>query len=330
MGSVRKNQVVKVMNNSVSNDNNDSQASLNQIVIEFMREQKRNRRWRLIWRFVVMLVILFGFIYLFIVSDEEKIQRSKPHTGLIDVTGGIFDSQNASAENFVKSVENAYGNSGLKALIIRINSPGGSPVQADYMYNTVRYLRTKYPDIKIYAVCVDMCASAAYYLASAADEIYANPSSMIGSIGVLYNGFGFVDALQKLGVTRRVQTAGVNKAFLDPFSPISPEQSKILQSMLDDIHHVFIERVKEGRGSRLKIDDLTFSGLFWTGNQAKERGLIDGFASSVEITRDLVHVEQVIDYTYKQNLFERFAKNIGTAIADQLPVALGLKSEIKA
>lgn len=316
------------MNNTPTGENPDSQALLNQIVLEFMREQKRKRRWRWFMRTVYFLIFLIIAYSLFSMSEEDKSIKTKPHVGLIDIKGSIFDSQTASSENFVKGLDDAYNSTGLKALILRINSPGGSPVQADYMYNTIKYYRNKYPDIKVYAVCADMCASAAYYVAVAADEIYANPSSMVGSIGVLYNGFGFVDTLQKLGISRRLQTSGKNKGFLDPFSPVLPEQTKILQTMLDDIHNVFINKVKEGRGDRLKMDDLTFSGLFWTGDQAKERGLIDGFASSGQVARDLVKVEKIIDYTYKQNVFERVAKNLGTAMMEQLPIALGLQQGI--
>jgi protease-4 len=318
------------MNNSPAGENPDSQTLLNQIVIEYMREQKRKRRWRWLMRGVFLLLILLIAYNLFSMTEDEKGIRSKPHVGLIDIKGGIFDSQSASAENFVKGLDEAYEHSNLKAIVLRINSPGGSPVQADYMYNSLQYYRKKYPDIKVYAVCADMCASAAYYIAAAADEIYANPSSMVGSIGVLYNGFGFVDTLQKFGVARRLQTAGSNKGFLDPFSPVSPEQTKLLQTMLDDIHNVFIARVKEGRGNRLKVDDATFSGLFWTGQQAKERGLIDGFASSGQVAREIVMIDQIVDYTYKQNVFERVAKNIGTAIMEQFPISLGLQQGVRA
>ncbi|MBA2655477.1 MAG: S49 family peptidase [Tatlockia sp.] len=316
------------MNNSVSNDDNDSQLLINQIVSDYMREQKNKRRWRWFKRALILIALVVLFYLLFI--DQNKSSSTKPHVGLIDINGAIFDTQATSAESFAKGMAEAYRNSGLKALVLRINSPGGSPVQADYMYQTVRYYRGKYPEIKIYAVCVDLCASAAYYVAAAADEIYANPSSMIGSIGVLYNGFGFVDALQKLGITRRLQTAGAYKGLLDPFSPENPEQTKILQAMLNEIHQVFIARVKEGRGNRLKIDNLTFSGLFWTGEQAKVRGLIDGFASSGQVARELVKVDKLIDYTHKQSVLDRVTKNLGTAIVDQLPLAMGLREGIRA
>ncbi len=289
-------------------ENPDSQTLLNQIVIEFMKEQKRKRRWRWVKRIIFLLLLAFVIYAVITYRDEDKALHAKPHVGLVDVNGTIFDTDSGSAENFVKGLDGAYKNTGLKALIIRINSPGGSAVQADYMYNALRYYRQKYPDIKTYAVCVDMCASAAYYLAAGADEIYANPASMVGSIGVLYNGFGFTDAMQKIGVSRRLQTAGVNKGFLDPFSPVAPGDKQLLQTMLDDVHQQFIAKVKEGRGNRLKIDDLTFSGLFWTGQQAKNRGLIDGFASSGQIARNIVKIDQIIDYTYKQSVFERMAK----------------------
>ncbi|HHF7349035.1 TPA: S49 family peptidase [Legionella feeleii] len=318
------------MNNNPMTENPDSQTLLNQIVIEFMKEQKSKRRWRWVKR--VIYLFLFAFVIYLIATykDEDKVLRAKPHVGLIDVNGTIFDTDSGNAENFAKALDDAYKNTGLKALIIRINSPGGSAVQADYMYNTLQYYRQKYPDIKTYAVCVDMCASAAYYLAAGAEEIYANPASMVGSIGVLYNGFGFIDAMQKIGVSRRLQTAGINKGFLDPFSPVAPGDKQLLQTMLDDVHQQFIAKVKEGRGSRLKIDELTFSGLFWTGQQAKDRGLIDGFASSGQIARNIVKIDQVIDYTYKQSVFERMAKNIGTAAANQLPIAMGMKQGIRA
>ncbi|HHF7345893.1 TPA: S49 family peptidase [Legionella feeleii] len=318
------------MNNNPMTENPDSQTLLNQIVIEFMKEQKSKRRWRWVKR--VIYLFLFAFVIYLIATykDEDKVLRAKPHVGLIDVNGTIFDTDSGNAENFAKALDDAYKNTGLKALIIRINSPGGSAVQADYMYNTLQYYRQKYPDIKTYAVCVDMCASAAYYLAAGAEEIYANPASMVGSIGVLYNGFGFTDAMQKIGVSRRLQTAGINKGFLDPFSPVAPGDKQLLQTMLDDVHQQFIAKVKEGRGSRLKIDELTFSGLFWTGQQAKDRGLIDGFASSGQIARNIVKIDQVIDYTYKQSVFERMAKNIGTAVANQLPIAMGMQQGIRA
>lgn len=303
----------------------DPQSVLNQLVLEFMREQRRKRRWRWLMGCVFILLLALLVFKVMSLDDDDRGERAQKHVGLIDLSGNVTDNQAGGANNFVQSLEDAYKSKGLQALIIRINSPGGSPVQADYMYNAVTYYRKKYPAIKVHAVCVDLCASAAYYVAAAADDIYANESSMVGSIGVLYNGFGFVDSLQKLGVTRRLQTAGANKGFMDPFSPMSNAQEQLLQVMLDDIHQQFIAKVKLGRGTRLLIDEQTFSGLFWTGIQARQRGLIDGFASSGQLARDVIKIEKMIDYTHKESVFERVSKSIGTAAADQLPLALGLK-----
>ena len=313
------------MTNNSSVDGPDSQTVLNQIIIEYMREKKRKRFWRWVKGITISLIVLWGIYQVASLHFDDVNERTKPHVGLIELKGNIFDAQAADADNFSKGMDKAYANKQLKAVMLRIDSPGGSPVQADYMYNLVQYYRKKHPEIKIYAVCVDVCASAAYFVAASADEIYANPSSLVGSIGVLYNGFGFVDAMQKLGVSRRLQTAGRNKGFLDQFSPVDEAQEKILQTMLDLIHQQFIDKVKAGRGTRLHIDDDTFSGLFWTGIQAKERGLIDGFASPGQLARDIIKIDRIVDYTHQQSVLERVAKNIGTAMASELPIAMGVK-----
>ncbi|MFT4058717.1 MAG: S49 family peptidase [Legionella sp.] len=316
-------------NNLTTNSNPDSQALLNQIIIDYIKEQKRKRRWRWFMRIIYLLIIAFVVYQLFYSGNEETGSNTKPHVGLIDINGELFDAKPANADDFAKGIEAAYKNSGLKALVIRINSPGGSPVQAEYMYNTIKYYREKYSNIKVYAVCMDLCASAAYYVAAAAEDIYASPASMVGSIGVIYSGFGFVEAMNKIGVTRRLQTAGANKGFLDPFSPDSDFQKQKLQVMLDDVHQQFINRVKEGRGDRLHVDNDTFSGLVWTGEQALPMGLIDGFASSGQLARDVIKIDSMIDYTHKQNLFDRVTKNLGTAMADELPLSLGIKPGLR-
>ena len=317
------------MTNHSNSHDSESQSLLNQIVSDYLQEKKRQRVWKWVKRIGFILIGLLAVYFFATGINEDAVARSKPHVGLIEIKGTIFDNQSASSDNFIKGLHKAYESKELKAVILRIDSPGGSPVQADYMYNTIRYYRQKHKDVKIYAVCVDMCASAAYYVASAADEIYANPSSMVGSIGVLYNGFGFVDAMQKLGVSRRLQVAGRNKGFMDQFSPIEPTQEKYLQTMLDEIHSQFIDRVKQGRGKRLHIDADTFSGLFWTGLDAKKRGLIDGFASSGQLAREIIKVNLFVDYTYQPSVIERVAKNIGTAMAEQLPMSMGMKPGIQ-
>ncbi|STY29102.1 signal peptide peptidase [Legionella wadsworthii] len=311
-------------NDHSSNSTPDSQALLNQIIIDYMRDSKRRRRWKWFMRVIYLLIIIYLLFYLFSGSKEEQGTNIKSHVGLVEIIGEMSESK-ANADDFAKSLDSAYKNSGLKALIVRINSPGGSPVQAEYMYNMIKYYQKKYPDIKVYSVCVDACASAAYYVAVAADSVYASPASLVGSIGVLYNGFGVVDLMNKIGVTRRLQTAGAYKSFLDPFSPETDFAKQKLQAMLDKIHQQFIDRVKEGRGSRLKINDETFSGLFWVGEQALPMGLIDGFASSGQLARDIIKIPDVIDYTHKPNLFDRVTKNLGTALADELPLSFGAR-----
>lgn len=313
----------------MSDEKPSSQELLNTIVLEYMQDKKRKRRWRwIMWTLVFVAIGILSFQAIQLKEQDETL-KSKPHVGLIDIDGGIFEGEPASADNFAKSLHKAYQNPQMEALIIRINSPGGSPVQADYMFSTLQHYKKKNPKIKTYAVCVDLCASAAYYLASAADEIYANPSSMVGSIGVLFNGFGFVGAMEKLGVTRRVQTAGINKDFLDPFKPENNEQKVVLQGMLDEVHQQFIAKVREGRGERLKENDTIFSGLFWTGLQAKSMGLIDGFASTGQLARETIKISNMVDYSQKQNFLERFAKGIGTSAVREIPIAFGFRSGLQ-
>jgi protease-4 len=298
-----------------TNDNfSDSQAVLNYLVHDFVVQQKRDRRWRFMKRGLYLLLVVFIIARLVMVYVDEQKITAKPHVGLIDIKGEIAENAPANADNFSKGLGRAYKNPQMKALIVRLNSPGGSPVQADYMFNTLGYYQQQYPAVKVYAVCVDSCVSAAYYVAARADEVYANPASMVGSIGVIYSGFGFSHVMDKLGVTRRLYTAGKYKGLLDPFSAEVPGQKLFLQHMLDQIHQQFIEKVKLGRGSRLKIDENTFSGLPWTGIEGKERGLIDGFASSGEVLRDHIHLEDVIDYTEKPNLIDQVSQHIGASM----------------
>lgn len=306
-----------------------AQDLLNQIVVEHFNAQKRKRKWRMLRRSFLLLVVIGVAVAFVKMHLDDSATRSKPHVGIVDLKGEIFDGQSASADHLTKSLRAAYEAKGLKAIILRIDSPGGSPVQADYMFNTIRYFRKKNPDVKYYAVCVDSCTSAAYYIAAAADEIYASPSSIVGSIGVIYNGFGFVDAMQKIGVSRRLETAGANKGFMDQFSPVDPSQVKRLQVILDLIHKQFIDQVKLGRGQRLKSDPDLFSGMIWTGIQAKELGLIDGFASAGQLMRDVIKVDTAFDYTEKHNVLDQLAKNLGAEVVSQLPSALGIHPGIQ-
>lgn len=318
-----------MINSSDTGAQQDAQALLNQVVLEHLQEQRRKRVWRWIFRAILLIIVLFGFFKLFELGDEDASLKDKPHVGLIDIQGPIFEDVPASADNLSKSLDGAYKSTGLKAIILRINSPGGSPVQADYMFQTIKYYKKKHPEVGVHAVCVDLCASAAYYIAAAADDIYANPASMVGSIGVIYNGFGFDEAMKKLGITRRMQTAGVNKGFLDPFSPETAEQRAFLQNMLNDVHQQFIARVKEGRGKRLKPNQETFSGLIWTGNGAKAQGLIDGFSSTGQLARKLLDKPVIVDYSYKESVLERVTKTMGASVVSELPKALGFKAGMR-
>lgn len=291
-----------------------AQHLLNKLVYDFMKQQRHHRIWRWVKRGIYALILGFIFYSLSMSKIEETKLSSSPHVGLIDIQGEISDSSSANSDGFSKALDNAYKNDMMKALILRINSPGGSPVQADYMFNSLQYFKHKYPKVKVYAVCVDSCTSAAYYVAASADEIYANPASIVGSIGVIYDGFGFNDIMQKAGVSRRLMTAGKNKGFMDPFSPESDSQKATLQNMLDIIHQQFISKVKLGRGNRLLINDETFSGLAWTGAQAKQMGLIDGFASTGELMRNTIKLQDAIDYTEKLSVMEQVSKNVGASL----------------
>jgi len=300
---------------------------LAQIALEYLKEKKRKRRWGIFYKVVFLALIVF-VIYIFRSGDESQSLSVQPHAALIDIRGALMDDNLTNADNTARSLHDAYQDKGTKAVILRINSPGGSAVQADDIYREIMRYRKNYPDIKVYAVCTDICASAAYYIASAANEIYANPASLVGSIGVIYDGFGFVNTLEKLGVERRLITSGKYKGFLDPFSPEQPAEKAMLQNMLDTVHQQFEDRVKEGRGVRLKITPDTFSGLFWTGKEAKELGLIDDFGSAGYVAREIVKTENIIDYTVQENYFEELASKFGMNISSKLLMLSSPKIEL--
>lgn len=309
-------------------NNQQSQELFAQLADDYLKENKRKRRWGIFFK-ILFFIWLFGFLYTVFPTSTIKENISQPHSALIDIRGTIFDKSSASADNITKGLRKAYADSGTKGIILRINSPGGSPVQASYIYNEIRRLKKLHPKIKVYAVCTDACASAAYFIAAAADEIYANPSSLVGSIGVLYDGFGFVGTLDKLGVQRRLMTAGKNKGFMDPFSPVDASQKQKLQDMLDSIHNDFQQSVITGRGKRLIQSPDIFSGLFWTGTQAKKLGLIDGFASAGKVARDFIKQEKVVDYTETANYLERFARQFGESISQELVTELGSQYRVR-
>jgi protease-4 len=237
------------------------------------------------------------------------------HTAMVDVQGVIEAKGDASAEKITEALQSAFKDKDTQGVILRINSPGGSPVQAGIINDEVRRLRGMYPGTPLYVVVEDVCASGGYFVAVAADKIYVNKASLVGSIGVLMDGFGFTGSMEKLGVERRLLTAGENKGFMDPFSPVDAKQKAYALGMLDDIHQQFITVVKQGRGKRLKDDPELFSGLVWTGQKAVELGLADGYGSVDSVARDVIKAENIVDYTEKSNPFERIAKRVGVAAA---------------
>lgn len=299
------------MNDQTEFDNWERK-TLRELLFANLKEQRRKRRWSILFKLIYLAV--FGyFLYSFLPTSEMSAHGlTKAHTALIDIRGPILSGGESSADNIGTAIKHAFEDKSTKGIILRINSPGGSPVQASYIYNTIQRLKKNHQQIKVHAVCTDLCASAAYYIAAAADDIYANESSLVGSIGVLFNGFGFVDTMKKIGVERRLYTAGTHKGFLDPFSPAKPSEVKDLQNMLKEIHKQFISDVEKGRGKRLQANQETFSGLIFTGMQAKKMGLIDGIASPGDVARDVIKEKNIIDYTIQPNYFERLVQKIGT------------------
>lgn len=287
-------------------------AVLEKLAFATLEEQRRTRRWKVFFRFAWLLVVLaVGAVLLY--ENTPGADVIKPHTALVEIRGEIAADMPANADDIVDSMRSAFEDAGAKALVLRIDSPGGSPVQAGIINDEIVRLRAKYQK-PVYVVVDETCASAAYYIASAADEIYVDKASIVGSIGVLMDGFGFVGTMEKLGVERRLLTAGENKGFLDPFSPQTEKHREYAQAMLNQIHQQFINVVKAGRGKRLKPTPETFSGLFWTGQQAVEMGLADHFGNLDYVAREVVKAEDIIDYTHHENLAERLAKKFGAAI----------------
>jgi len=290
-----------------------------------LKEQRRARRWGIFFK-LFMAVYLIIFLVALLSGTDTGLSVGKPHTALIDVKGVIADNADASADNIVTSLRDAFEAKHASAIILRINSPGGSPVQSGYIHDEIKRLRGIYPDKPLYAVITDMCASGGYYIASAADEIYADKASIVGSIGVIMSGFGFVDSLDKLGVERRLLTAGESKGFLDPFSPLKEKDVEHIKSMLGTIHQQFIDVVKAGRGERLKSDPKLFSGLVWTGEQSLELGLVDALGSSSYVAREIIGQEKIVDYTVQPDPFERFAEKFGVVMAETFARISGLEA----
>ncbi|MDM8560589.1 S49 family peptidase [Candidatus Parabeggiatoa sp. HSG14] len=305
---------------------------LNRLAFASLNEQRRARKWRvffLLLLFIYLLVLYVKFVepsWFHFFDEDDNTFRNHQHTALIDVNGIIAADTEASADKVVTGLRRAFKDKETAGVIVRINSPGGSPVQAGYINDEIKRLRDKYPDIPLYAVVTDLCASGGYYIAVAADEIYADKASVIGSIGVLMNGFGFVDALEKLGIERRLLTAGEHKGFLDPFSPMKSEDVTHIKDVLKEIHVQFINQVKLGRSQSLKAkgklalldNPILYSGLVWTGEQALALGLVDGLGSSGYVARKIISAPKIKDFTPKPNYLDRFTQHLGATITNTL------------
>ena len=287
--------------------------TLERLAFATLQEQRNSRRWRIFFRFAWLLLAVAVLWTGVEKSGMSASDPNLPHTAVVELKGEISDDSDASAEAIVSALRAAFEDQGSKAVVLLINSPGGSPVQAGIMNDEIRRLKTKHKK-PIYAVVEESCASAAYYIAVATDQIYVDKASIVGSIGVLMDGFGFTGLMDKLGVERRLLTAGENKGFLDPFSPMSKTQKEFALTMLEQIHQQFIQVVREGRGKRLKETPEMFSGLFWTGEEAIKLGLADHLGSLDYVAREVVKAEDVVDYTRKDNVAERIAKRFGAAL----------------
>lgn len=295
--------------------------TLEKVVTASLDEQRRSRRWSNLFK---GLTFLYLFVALWLFWPRAQVPLTgESYVGMVRVDGPIADGEAASADNIAQGLRKAFEDERARAVLLSINSPGGSPVQAGYVYNEIRRLRAKYPDKKLYAVIRDIGASGAYYIAAAADDIYADQASLVGSIGVISASFGFTELMEKIGVERRLFISGENKAMLDPFSPLQANQQALWQTVLDKTHRQFIERVKSGRGDRLKDDPTLFSGMVWNGEQAAELGLIDGFGSPGQVARDVIGVEQVVDLSVGRDPVRELLKRFGTSVGEGLARGLG-------
>jgi len=302
-------------------------ATLEKLLLATLAEQRAQRRWRTF----VRLAWLAFFVLIFVTAigrSAPGAAKTKSHTALVEVTGEIAAGAEANADAVVSGLRAAFEESSAQAVVLRVNSPGGSPVQAGIINDEIRRLKARHSK-PVYVVVDEVCASAAYYIAAGADRIFVDKASMVGSIGVLIDGFGFTGLMEKIGVERRLLTAGENKGFLDPFSPQTERQRAYAQQMLDQVHQQFITVVRAGRGDRLKESPELFSGLFWTGQQAVEMGLADQLGNLDYVAREVVKAEDVIDYTRRENPLDRLTKRFGMGVGESLARALRLTPALR-
>ena len=307
--------------------NKEYEAMVQRLAFAAVNEQRRSRRWRIF--FIILTFIYLTPLFLLTldmndinVLDKETLSGNKKHTAVVKMTGVIASGEKASAKTIIAGLQDAFKDDNTAAVILEINSPGGSPVQSADIYDEMRRLRKKYEDIPLYVVVSDMAASGGYFVASAADKIFVNKSSLVGSIGVRMDSFGLVDLIKNIGVERRLLTAGKHKGMLDPFLPENEDEKQQMQAMLDQVHQHFISAVKQGRGDRLQDDPQLFSGMIWTGEEAIKLGLADDYGSTESVARDIVKQEDVVDYTRKDLLLDRLAERMGAAFGKAIDTRL--------
>jgi len=286
---------------------------LEKLAFATLKEQRARRRWSVFFRFVTIVIVVFA-LWLAFDWGKSEIEPVGPHTALVEIDGTIESGTSGAADAVIPALNQAYLDDNAVGVVLRINSPGGSPVQAGMINDEILRLRKAYPNKPLYVVVDEICASGGYYIAAVADKIYVNKASIVGSIGVLMEGFGFTGLMDKVGVERRLLTAGENKGFLDPFSPQTEKQKNYAQEMLNEIHQQFISVVRQGRGKRLKETPEIFSGLFWSGAKAVDLGLADGFGTVDTVARDVVKAEDIVDYTQHEGLPEKLLKKFGGAV----------------
>lgn len=302
---------------------------LEKLAFAAIGEQKATRRWGIFFKLLTFAYLTVALGIAVYPRFKDGIDSgSSEHVAIVDVLGTIAEGEGASADTIIEGLRDAAKDKHTKGIILNINSPGGSPVQSAYVYDEIRRLKAKHPQLPIYSVVGDMCASGGYYIAAASDKIFVNHASIIGSIGVIMNGFGFTNVLDKLGVERRLLTAGEHKAMLDPFSPVNQQESKHMQSLLDQVHQQFIAAVREGRGKRLKEAEAPgmFSGLIWTGTDGVRLGLADDFGSIDSVARDQFGTEEKVNFTPQERLIDRLAGRFGASFGHAIASSLSLPS----
>lgn len=316
-------------NQSENVNQNWERQALEYLLLENLKETRKARRWRAVFRILTLIIFIGLVLAVFDFNLPGRGMGTEKHTALVTIEGEISSSSLANALDINSSLTSAFENENSVGVVLRINSPGGSPVQAGMMNDEIQRLRKLYPAKPLYVVVEDICASGGYYVAVAGDQILVDKASLVGSIGVIMEGFGFTGLMDKLGVTRRMIAAGSNKGMMDPFSKENPQQVEMIKTMIDEIHQQFIAVVKAGRGDRLKETPEMFSGRVWNGEQAIKIGLVDGYGTVETVARDIFKAPDILDYTMKENFAERVAKRFGAEVGAAAGKALIKTPDLK-